>query len=105
MFGIRAIRYQKRLEVIVELEIWDEKAEYTRTGLDESFVKILDSDIPYVKLPIIPGKNITVISEVIAMNHMLKVYGQNPAQEFSRRLIDEMKRKHKTAGYLESDFE
>ena len=58
MFGIRAIRYQKRLEVIVELEIWDEKAEYTRTGLDESFVQILDSDIPYVKLPIIPGKNI-----------------------------------------------
>ena len=65
MFGVRAIRFQKRLEIVVELESWDEQTEYTRTGLDDKFINIMDVEIPYIKLPIIPGKNITVISEVI----------------------------------------
>jgi HPr kinase/phosphorylase len=109
MFGIRAIRYQKRLEVIVELEIWDEKAEYTRTGLDESFVKILNNDIPYVKLPIIPGKNITVISEVIALHYLLKHYGHDAAKVFQKRLNKilngEIDEDHRGIDYFEHDFE
>ncbi len=109
MFGIRAIRYQKRLEVIVELEVWDEKAEYTRTGLDGNFVKISNVDIPYVKLPILPGKNITVISEVISLNYLLKHYGYDAATYFQNRLKRRLKGEDtdsiRGVDYFEHDFE
>jgi HPr kinase/phosphorylase len=109
MFGIRAIRLQKRLEVIVELEFWDANAEYTRTGLDESFVSISNIDIPYIKLPILPGKNITVISEVISLNYLLKRHGYDAASFFQNRLkrrlngesIDDIR----GVDYFEHDFE
>jgi HPr kinase/phosphorylase len=87
MFGLKSIRYQKRLEVIVELENWEAGMEYTRTGLENEPVKILDVNVNYIKLPIIPGKNITVISEVIAINYLLNTYGHNAAQSFSDSLM------------------
>lgn len=93
MFGIRAIRFQKRLEIIVELEIFDPTREYNRTGLDETTTTLLDIDVPTVRLPIIPGKNITVISETIALNYLLKTYGYNASKVFSERLIEEIERK------------
>lgn len=109
MFGIRAIRYQKRLEIIVELESWDVNTEYTRTGLDDSFVSIMDVDIPYIKLPIIPGKNITVISEVISLNYLLKHYGHDAAKIFQERLNERIKSKSnldsRGVDYFEHDFE
>lgn len=109
MFGIRAIRYQKRLEIIVELEIWNEKTEYTRTGLSEETVAISGVDILYIKLPIIPGKNLTVISEVIALNYLLKHYGHDPAKILQNRLISTIKEKNKSGQrgieYFEHDFE
>ncbi|MCS6808374.1 MAG: HPr(Ser) kinase/phosphatase [Bacteroidota bacterium] len=95
MFGIRAVRYQKRLEIVVELEHWDETKAYTRTGLDAETVRILDVPISYVRLPILPGKNITVIAEVIALNYLLRAYGYDPAQAFSQRLEDEILRNAK----------
>ncbi len=109
MFGIRAIRYQKRLEIIVELELWDEKAEYTRTGLDESSVTISDVELLYVRLPIIPGKNITVISEVISLNYLLKHYGYDAAKVFQNKLNEQISNKRKEdlrgVDYFEHDFE
>ena len=109
MFGIRAIRYQKRLEIIVELEDWDEGGEYTRTGLDEKTVSIMDVEIPYIKLPIIPGKNITVISEVISLNYLLKHYGHNAAKIFNERLNERLRNKNnyenRGVEYFEHDFE
>jgi HPr kinase/phosphorylase len=109
MFGIRAIRYQKRLEIIVELEDWDEGSEYTRTGLDEKTVSIMDVEIPYIKLPIIPGKNITVISEVISLNYLLKHYGHNAAKIFNERLNERLRNKNnyenRGVEYFEHDFE
>lgn len=109
MFGIRAIRYQKRLEILVELEIWDDKAEYTRTGLDGKTISIMDVEIPYIKLPILPGKNITVISEVIALNYLLKHYGYDSAQIFQERLAERLRSKNSAENrginYFEHDFE
>ncbi|HPI37840.1 MAG TPA: HPr(Ser) kinase/phosphatase [Ignavibacteriaceae bacterium] len=109
MFGVRAIRYQKRLEVVVELEIWNDEGSYTRTGLDESKITILDVEIPYIKLPIVPGKNITVISEVISLHHLLKHYNYNAAKVFQHRLNKLLKEKvdQKERGihYFEHDFE
>ena len=109
IFGIRAIRYQKRLEILVELEVWDDKANYTRTGLDETTTSISEIDVPYIKLPILPGKNITVISEVIALNYLLKHYGYDAAEIFKKRLSDRISDKNsktqRATDYFEHDFE
>ncbi len=110
MFGIRAIRFQKRVEVVVELQEQTHDKEYTRTGLDDQSVVILDVELPLVKLPIFPGKNITVIAEVIALNYLLKHYGYDAAKEFTRRLDSVLHEKTKQTGrrvidYFEHDFE
>jgi HPr kinase/phosphorylase len=109
MFGVRAIRFQKRLEVVVELEVWDPKEAYTRTGLDDSKISIMDVNIPYVKLPIVPGKNITVVAEVIALNYLLKHYGYDAAKVLSKNVQDKIKLKEESSNtnvdYFEHDFE
>jgi HPr kinase/phosphorylase len=108
VFGIRSIRFQKRAEVVVELQEWKPDIEYTRTGLDHESVSILDVDIPHIKLPIFPGKNITVIVEVIALDYLLKHYGYDAAREFSRRLettISEKAKGKRAIDYFEHDFE
>ncbi len=93
MFGIRAIRYQKRLEIVVELEDWNASENYERVGLDDTTVEILGIPISSVKLPIFPGKNITVIAEVIALNYLLKTYGYNAAQHLANKLDEEIRRR------------
>lgn len=109
MFGIRAIRFQKRVEIVVELEEWKPNEDYTRTGLDDKPVSILDVELPHVRLPIFPGKNVTVITEVIALNYLLKHYGYDAAKEFAKRLegqIEAKRRKGDRAiNYFEHDFE
>jgi len=110
MFGIRAIRFQKRLEIVVELMEWRPDEDYTRTGLDDEAISILDVSVPRVKLPIFPGKNVTVICEVIALNYLLKHYGYDAAKEFSKRLEAVLAEKTRQAGgraidYFEHDFE
>jgi HPr kinase/phosphorylase len=105
LFGIRSVRMQKRIEVEVRLEMWQDGAAYERLGLEEQFTTILGVQLPLVIIPLSPGKNITVISEVIAMNHMLKTYGHDTARMFSRRLAEELDRKRRLTGYLESDYE
>lgn len=105
LFGIRAIRLQKRIEVEAHLTLWTDDLDYERLGIEEQRTAILGVSIPQVSIPISPGKNITVISEVIAMNHMLKVYGENTAAEFSKRLSERIQRQAITKDYLESDYE
>ncbi len=109
MFGVRAIRYQKRLETIIELEIWDDKTEYTRTGLDAASLNVMDVEIPHVKLPILPGKNLTVISEIIALNYLLKHYGYDAAKVLQERVTNQIQRKtrdlDRSINYFEHDFE
>lgn len=112
MFGIRAIRYQKRLEVILELSLWQESQEIERTGLNHDFSSVLGLDIPRIKLPITPGKNITVIAEVIAMNYLLRHYGYDPAKAFQNKVKKHIARnkEHKdfskrAVEYFEGDIE
>jgi HPr kinase/phosphorylase len=95
LFGVRAIRRQKRIEVVVHLELWDQDRTYSRTGLDEDTQEILGVEIPRVTVPLNPGKNITVISEVVAMNHLLHYSGVDSAKAFDRKLRQ----------YLEQDYE
>jgi len=110
MFGIRAIRFQKRIEVVVELMEWNPKKDYTRTGLDNLGISIMEVQIPHVQLPIFPGKNVTVICEVIALNYLLKHYGYDAPKEFAKRLEIVISEKNKrqvgrAIDYFEHDFE
>lgn len=105
LFGIRSVRVQKRVEVEVNLAEWDTTREWNRDGLTDRTVSILGVEIPQVVVPLFPGKNITVISEVIAMNHMLKVYGINAAEKFNNVLTDLTVSDRKTRHYLRNDTE
>ena len=102
LFGIRAIRLQKRVEVVIQLEHWASDREYHRTGLEEDTLEILGIHVPRLTVPLNPGKNITVIAEVIAMTHLLRYAGVNSAAAFNRKLRDEMKTAQE---YLEQDYE
>jgi len=105
IFGIRAVRQQKRIEVVVQLEDWDAEAVMDRTGLDGESCDILDVRLPKVRVPLNPGKNITVICEVIAMNHLLKYSGVDPAERFNERLIKQMRDRSAVRQYLQEDNE
>lgn len=105
MFGIRAIRIQKRVEIEVRLEDWDKQEDYERLGLEDKFVDILGVKIPLVRLPIFPGKNITVIVETIALNQLLKIHGINPAKKFNELQMKKIQEKKKLQQYLKSDYE
>jgi HPr kinase/phosphorylase len=86
------VRQQKRVEVVVHLEAWDQEAVVDRTGLDGETHDILGVRLPRIRVPLNPGKNITVIAEVIAMNHLLRYSnGVDPAEAFNQRLIGRMR--------------
>lgn len=88
LFGASAVRPYKRITLIIELETWDPDKFYDRLGLDEEKMKIIDSEVTKLTIPVQPGRNVSVIIEVAAMNYRLKKMGVNAAEEFSRRLDD-----------------
>jgi HPr kinase/phosphorylase len=102
LFGIRSIRQQKRVEVVVQLVDWDDRGQYDRTGLETEEIEMLGVSLPKVMIPLNAGKNITVISEVVAMNHLLKYSGVHSARMFNQRLMDSMQ---PVRAYLEEDYE
>ncbi len=105
LFGIRAVRQQKRIEVVVQLADWDASQEYDRTGLDRTKTMILDVPVPIVTVPLNPGKNLTVICEVVAMNHLLRYSGVDSAKQFNERLLRHTAEPRELAEYLEEDYE
>ena len=105
LFGVRAVRQQKRIEVVVQLEDWESAQEAERTGLKHHETTILDVSLTRVIVPLNPGKNITVISEVVAMMHLLRYSGVDVAAAFNERLIRRMKEKVGVREYLKEDYE
>jgi len=104
-FGIRAIRLQKRVEVEVKLEDHKEIGDYDRLGTEKNFIEYLDVKIPLISLPIFPGKNITVISETIALKVMQRVYGFHPETDFMKKLNKQIKKNDSIRRYLDQDTE
>lgn len=90
MFGIRATRLRKRIQVEVRLVRWDPEAPYERLGLEERTTSVLGVRIPYVMIPLVPGKNVSVLAEVVAMNHLIKSSGKNAAADLDARLKELM---------------
>jgi HPr kinase/phosphorylase len=93
MFGVKSVRTEKRLDIILELQKWDSAEQYNRTGLDTIMNKVLGLDIPHVVIPVLPGKNIAVISEVVAMDYLLKKEGINSSQNINDFLLDQIRQK------------
>lgn len=105
IFGVRSVRQQKRVEVVVVLQEWKEGMTVERTGLETDTTTILGVEIPRITVPLNPGKNITVIAEVIAMNHLMRYSGQDPAQVFNERLKGHLREKADVQRYLLDDDE
>jgi len=91
LFGAGAVRPSKKISLTVHLESWDENRHYDRVGLDEETIKIIDTEITKLTVPVRPGRNLAVIIEVAAMNFRLKRMGVNAAQQFTERLAQVIK--------------
>jgi len=106
IFGIRSIRLKKRVEVQVDLRVWSDEDDYERVGLDEKQTEILGVKVPLVEVPITPGKNITVIAEVIALHYLVKAYGgYSPAEKLNQHMLEVMKRKSANRAWVREDTE
>ncbi len=92
LFGLAAVRERKSIDLVVELESWDETRAYERLGLDETLYHLLDVPVPYIKMPVALGRNLSILVVVAARNHVLKLQGHHSAREFARRLEDELRR-------------
>lgn len=86
LFGASAVRTHKRISLVIDLELWDPEKQYDRLGLEEDKMKIIDTELTKLTIPVRPGRNLAVIIEVAAMNFRLKRMGVNAAEEFSKRL-------------------
>ena len=93
MFGVKCIRAEKRVDLVVTLKVWNEVQDVDRLGMEEQFVKILGVDIPHIIIPVRPGRDLARLIEVAAFQTKLKRSGYNPAKELNDRLIAQMSRK------------
>ncbi len=106
IFGVKAIRLRKRIEIIIELVYWEEtKGDYERLGLARKVKEILGVKIPYILLPLTPGKNISVIAEVVAMNYLLELRGINVAREYNEELKRVFFKKEVPSVHFDEDIE
>ena len=105
LFGVHAVRLQKRIEVVVQLVDWEKTQDADRTGLDTQTTTILGVELPQMVVPLNPGKNITVVSEVVAMNHLLKYSGIDSAHLLNDRLIAKLAEQRDQHDYLSEDYE
>jgi HPr kinase/phosphorylase len=86
LFGVAAIRYRKRIELVVLLEAWRAEDEYDRLGLEEQTYPILGIPIPMLRIPVSAGRNVAILVEVAARNHLLKLMGVHAARTFAAHL-------------------
>ena len=90
IFGIGAIRIEKRLDLVVTLKDWQELEEVDRIGLDRELYEILKIEVPHITIPVRPGRDIARLIEVAAMDQKLKSLGLNSAVEFNEKLLGQM---------------
>lgn len=86
LFGMRAIKDDAPINLVVNLEQWDNTKFYDRLGIEDHYIDIMDLQVPYVDIPVRPGRNLASIVEVAAMNNRHRRYGYNAAQELARRV-------------------
>ena len=90
LFGIGSVKETEKINLVINLENWQEGKMYDRFGLDNETVDILGIKVPSILLPVRPGRNLSVVIEVAAMNNRQKRMGYNTAEEFNKRLMESM---------------
>jgi len=90
MFGVRCIRQDKRVDLVISLKSWNEVSDVDRLGIEQEYVKVLGIDIPHITIPVRPGRDLARLIEVAAFQTKLKAAGYNPAKELNDRLIARM---------------
>jgi HPr kinase/phosphorylase len=90
MFGVKSIRHEKRVDLVVTLKSWNEVSDVDRLGLEQEYVPVLGIDVPHITIPVRPGRDLARLIEVAAFQVKLKIAGHNPAKELNDRLIARM---------------
>jgi HPr kinase/phosphorylase len=90
MFGVKSIRKEKTMDLVITLKPWEEVSDVDRLGMEQEFVKVLGIDIPHMIIPVRPGRDLARLIEVAAFQTKLKLSGYNAAQELNEKLIAHM---------------
>ncbi|HWN93469.1 MAG TPA: HPr(Ser) kinase/phosphatase [Methylomirabilota bacterium] len=92
MFGVRSIRHEKRVDLVITLKTWEDVPDVDRLGMEEQYTQILGADVPHMVIPVRPGRDLARLVEVAAFQTKLKEAGHNPAKELNDMLIAKMKK-------------
>ncbi|HVS00487.1 MAG TPA: HPr(Ser) kinase/phosphatase [Thermoanaerobaculia bacterium] len=95
LFGLASVRERATIALVIELEHWQQGRAYDRLGLDETLYNILDTPCPYIRMPVALGRNVSILVEIAARNHVLKLQGHHSAREFARKLEAQLERNRK----------
>jgi HPr kinase/phosphorylase len=98
MFGVKSVRLEKRIDLVVSLREWTPDANEERSGLEQHFYEILTMRIPHIELYVRPGRDMARLVEVAALTQALKRMGHDPAKDFNDRLIAFMSEQAGQAG-------
>lgn len=90
LFGVGSVKLTEKIDLVINLEIWNEKKYYDRLGLTDEYMDILGIKVPSLVIPVRPGRNLAIIVEVAAMNNRLKKLGFNAAKELNKRVLGEI---------------
>ena len=96
LFGLASVRERTTIDLVIELEPWQDGRAYDRLGLDETLYNILETPCPYIRMPVAMGRNVSILVEIAARNHVLKLQGHHSAQEFARKLEAQLERNRKS---------
>jgi HPr kinase/phosphorylase len=86
LFGIASTRSSKRVELVVQLERWESGRQYERLGLDDEFYEMLGLRVPFIRMPVAPGRSVAILVEVAARNQLLRARGHHAARILAERL-------------------
>jgi HPr kinase/phosphorylase len=98
LFGVASTRDVKPIDLVVKLEKWVEGAEYDRLGISGETYELLGVAKPYVRLPVASGRNLALLVEIAARNHLMKLQGYDSAREFTRRIDEQIARQSSAGG-------
>lgn len=87
MFGIRSVRKEKRIDLVITFREWEHGMVEERTGLEKSYFEILEQQVPHIEIPVKPGRDMARLTEAAAMSQALRAMGHDSAEEFNNRLI------------------
>jgi HPr kinase/phosphorylase len=90
LYGMGSVKATEKIDLVITLEEWQQGKMYDRLGLEENTTNILGIEVPSIVIPVSPGRNLSVVIEVAAMNNRQKRMGYNTAEEFNKRLMETM---------------